>query len=492
MMYRAWTRNSSRRANPFSTSLYLFLFSCVFAATAFAGGVRGKVLYNFQGTPDGANPSSNLIADKSGHFFGTTPAGGTAINCEIEFDEIVACGTVFELIPPAADGSVWTEKVLYSFQGGSDGSSPMGSLIADSAGNLYGTTLYGGGSANCSTGISGYQPGCGTVFELSPPSSEGGDWTESILHVFEGASDGAEPWGGLIRDSKGNLYGTTYLGGGGYCDGYGAGCGSVFELTPPAAGRDAWTESILYAFNGNGGSFDDGEGPMGTLVTDGKGHLYGTTNSGGSCSDPSCGGTVFELTPAAVKGAPWTETLLADFNNIGDGAAYPGPGLVFDKSGNLYGTVQLGGNGACDNQAEYAFPSCGEVFSLSPSSGGGAWTLSVIYSFTGGKDGAYPGRSGLIIDDQGNLYGTAPDGGERGSCTNIKGVAGTGCGTVFELTPASGGAWTETTLHDFSGGSDGGTPYGGVILRDGVLFGTTTGIADYETPTSGTVFALVP
>jgi uncharacterized protein YceK len=467
----------------------------MFAANAFAAGPREKVLYGFQRTPDGANPSSNLIADKAGHFYGTTPTGGTGLNCEIGFNEIIACGTVFELIPPAARGDSWTEKVLYSFKGGSDGSSPQGALIIDAKGNLYGTTTFGGGSQDCSTGIAGYYPGCGTVFELSPPSTSGGDWTETILHVFQGgAADGGEPWGALIADLKGNLYGTTYVGGGGYCDGYASGCGSVFELSPPTSKSGAWSEAILYGFNGIGGNFQDGEGPMGSLVSDSKGNLYGTTTNGGvlACYDLSCGGTVFELTPPASKGGAWTETLLVSFPDAGTDASFPGPGLVFDKSGNLYGTTQLGGNGVCDNQVEYAFPSCGEVFSLSLGSGG-TWTLSFTYSFTGGSDGAYPNRSGLIVDASGNLYGTTPYGGGKGSCTSIKGIFGTGCGSVFKLTPpASGGEWTETTLHAFGGGSDGGTPYGGLVLRGGILFGTTTGIADYEAATNGTVFAVVP
>ncbi len=472
------------------------VFCCsVFAAVAFAAEPIEKVLYGFQGTPDGANPSSKLVADKAGHFFGTTVGGGTGVNCEIGFNEVVACGTVFELVPPTIRGQGWTEKVLYSFKGGNDGSSPLGALIIDARGNLYGTTAFGGGSQNCSTGIAGYYPGCGTVFELSPPSTSGGYWTETLLHVFQGGtSDGGEPWGALIVDLKGNLYGTTYLGGGGYCDGYGTGCGSVFELNPPSSKGGAWSEAILYGFNGVGGDFQDGEGPMGSLVFDGKGNLYGTTTTGGAsaCYDLSCGGTVFQLTPPSAKGGAWTETLLTNFYNIGAGASFPGPGLVFDKRGNLYGTTQLGGNGACDNQEEYAFPSCGEVFSLSPASEG-TWTLSFIYSFMGGSDGAYPARSGLVLGEGGNLYGTTPYGGGQGSCTSITGISGTGCGAVFKLTPpASGGAWTETTLHAFGGGSDGGTPYGGLIFRGGILFGTTTGIADYEAATNGTIFGVVP
>jgi len=172
--------------------------------------------------------------------------------------------------------------------------------------------------------------------------------------------------------------------------------------------------------------------------------------------------------------------------------SFPSGGVLFDKSGNLYGTTKLGGSGACDDQSSYAFPSCGTVFRLSPTTSG-VWTLTALYSFTGGSDGGYP-EGGLTADSKGNLYGIAPKGGGQGTCTFITGV-GPGCGTVFELMPpvTSGGAWTEITLHAFSG-SDGATPNAGLILKNGVLYGTTsgTGTAIQFPINNGTVFAILP
>ncbi|HEY3972815.1 MAG TPA: choice-of-anchor tandem repeat GloVer-containing protein [Candidatus Sulfotelmatobacter sp.] len=473
---------------------FLTFLVLIFSLAAFAAGPQEKVLYNFQGAPDGTNPSSSLIADREGHLYGTTASGGTGMNCEIAYQEVVACGTVFELIPPTTRGGRWTEKILYNFQGGKDGSVPLGSLILDEKGNLYGTTAFGGLSTNCTTGISGYYPGCGTVFRLSPPSNSGGAWSEALLHVFQGGLDGGEPQSGVIFDAKGNLYGTTEVGGDGYCHGDSPGCGLVFKLSPPRAQSDSWTENILWAFKGLGGGYEDGAAPRGSLLLSNDGKLYGTTSSGGSsaCYSGSCGGTVFQLSPDSIKGQPWIEAVLFNFYDVAGGATFPGPNLIFDKNGILYGTTDLGGPGSCDNQEEYAFPSCGTIFSLAPPSGG-SWTFTTLYNFVGGSDGAYPEWSGLVIDGKGNLYGTSAYAGGQGSCTQIKDISGMGCGTVFKLSPptASVGTWTETTLHAFGGDGDGGTPYGGLLLKDGTLFGTTTGYSN-SSGSNGTVFAIRP
>ena len=474
-----------------SLTRHVFVF-CLLAATAFAAGPKERTLYNFQAAPDGINPQAPLLAG-GGHLYGTTITGGAGTVCQDLYS--TGCGAVFELTPPASPGGSWTEKVIYSFQGGSDGALPSGQLLRDGAGNLYGTTMAGGSSGLFCTGFQA--TGCGTVFRLSPPQTAGGDWTESIVYVFQGGSDGKEPFNaGLISDGKGKLYGTRSSGGGGYCSGLGTGCGSVFRLSQPATPGGPWTETILYGFNGNGGNFSDGAFPAASLVFDQKGNLYGTTfNDGpGGCSDESCGGTIFRLSPPAVDGDPWTETLLAYFGSgTTNNDSFPSGRVIFDQKGNLYGTTKLGGSGACDDQSSYAFPSCGTVFGLSPTTSG-VWTLTTLYSFTGGSDGGYP-EGGLTMDSKGNLYGIAPKGGGQGSCTLISGISEFGCGTVFELTPpaTTGAAWTETTLHAFSG-SDGATPNAGLILKNGVLYGTTsgTGMAIQFPINNGTVFAILP
>lgn len=454
--------------------------ACLLAAAAFAAGPTEKTLYDFQGTPDGATPYSSPIVGTNGHLYGTTYYGGTD-TCTL------GCGTVFELIPPATHSGKWTEKILYSFQGGNDGQWPQGSLILDRKGNLYGTTVGGGGTA--SVPYCQFYGGCGTVFRLSPPATKGGTWTETVLYAFQGAPDSAAPMGSLIFDTQGNLYGTTSSGGAAGCI-YG-GCGSVFELSPSSKKGSPWSEAILYSFNGDSDTNFDGAVPEGGLIFDRKGNLYGTTLAGGySCNEqaPYCGGTVFQLTAPAVKGNPWTETLLTDFapSAAAEGASIPGTALIFDKQGNLYGTSEFGGFGACyyEKQEEEG---CGTIFSLSPPSNGGAWTLTAIYSFNGTTDGAFPGGS-LAFDENGNLYGTATEAGDAGlgTCPGNE-TPDPGCGTVWQLAPptSSGGAWTETTLHAFTDGSDGGNP-NGVILKNGILFGTTRSVTN-----NGTVFEVV-
>src|SRR5580704_10649516 len=186
-----------------------------------------KVLYEFQGPPDGYSPSASLILDASGNLFGTTQDGGTG----------VGGGTVFELTPTV---NGWTEALLYTFQAGTDGVVPNSTLAMDQAGNLYGTTEFGGSG---SSGGCVLDDGCGIVFELTPPATQGGPWTESILYVFQGSTDGAFP-NGVILDQFGNLYGTTYNGGELSCAD-GSGCGTVFELSRVG---DTWIETTLYVF----------------------------------------------------------------------------------------------------------------------------------------------------------------------------------------------------------------------------------------------------
>jgi uncharacterized repeat protein (TIGR03803 family) len=250
------------------------------------------VLLSFSGT-DGAYPFGGVIFDKKGNLFGTASSGGTACSY------VYGCGTVFELTPNT-DGS-WTRRVLHEFAGGGDGMNPVDSLVFDSAGNLYGTT-QGGAS------------GSSTIFELKPCS--GGTWKEKVLHVFTGGQDGGTVWAGLILDAAGNLYGASQIGGI-------YGWGVVYKLTRQPNG--VWNESLLYSFTGG----HDGALPLATLAFDSTGSLYGTTIGGGSLGV----GVVFQLTPTS---AGWGYKQLHSF--LGRPGAEPYAGVIFDATGNIYGT----------------------------------------------------------------------------------------------------------------------------------------------------------
>ncbi len=269
-------------------------FGAVFKLTPSGGGYSESILYSFQGTNDGVFPYAGLIADNSGTLYGTASRGGGAKGCSS------GCGIVFKLTP---SGSGYLESILYSFQGGSDGADPFGRLIADTNGNLYGTTSAGGIGS----------PGNGTVFELTP---SGSGYLESVLYKFAGGADGSQPCAGLIADASGNLYGTTIAGG--------AGNGTVFELTGS-------TEKVLYSFKGG-----DGATPYaGLLANTATGAFYGTTYAGGAYGK----GTIFELTPS---GSGYAESVLYSFKGGTDGAQ-PAGAPIADLSGTLYGTTQVGG-----------------------------------------------------------------------------------------------------------------------------------------------------
>lgn len=272
---------------------------------------------------------------------------------------------------PNSDGT-WTESVLHSFGVDPDGQGPDGGVIFDASGNLYGTTASGGSSS------------WGTVFELSPVF--GGGWTETVLHSFTGAPDGANPKTSLVMDGAGNLFGTTT--GGGSASG-----GCVFELSPNGVG---WTESVLFNFPGT-----NGLEPYGSLIFDAAGNLYGTTPDGGAGGV----GTVFELSPGS---SGWTETLLHQFNKH-QGGETPVGGLTFDSTGNLYGTTDGGGAAGL-----------GTAYKLVPGSSG--YTIQYLHSFGSSTDGAIP-LAGVVLDSAGNIFGTTFQGGTGNT------------GTVFEILP---------------------------------------------------------
>jgi uncharacterized repeat protein (TIGR03803 family) len=365
-----------------------------------------KVVHNFSGVSDGANPLNGLTIDGSGNLYGTTNSGGAS-----------DYGAVFKI-----DNGV--ETVLHSFQGGADGQNPQGMLIVDKAGSLYGTTTAGGAH------------GAGTVFKVT------GTGHEAVLYSFTGAPDGAIPEAGLARDAAGNLYGATTAGGA-------YGNGAVFELSPPKQKGVAWSEQVLYSF----GAGADGTVPVAGVTFDAAGNLYGTTSAGGAYGF----GTIFQLTPS---GSGWTENILHDFQNAEDGGV-PYAGLIRDKAGDFYGAATDGGlggggtifeltpaNGGWTFTVLYSIPgwgiagafrdlkmdaagdlygtshcdgaySAGTVYKLTPASG--SWTYTSLYVFTGGSDGLYA-FSNLVID-HGSVYGT----------TNLGGA--NSLGVVFEITP---------------------------------------------------------
>jgi uncharacterized repeat protein (TIGR03803 family) len=346
------------------------------------------------------------------------------------------------------DASAQMLTTLYSFPSApGDGAEPRGGLIADAAGNLYGTT-FGGGSGN----------GYGTIFKVTPTG------TESVLHRFTGG-DGAGPGYTLIADAAGNLYGTTTNGGV-----YG---GTVFKLSLNPDGT--YNHNVLHNFTGYPG---DGAVPA-NLIADAAGNLFGTTVAGGASAcgadDLGCG-TVFKLTPN-LDGT-YSEEVLYSFNGGSDGQ-YPFGALIADAADNLYGTTFLGGGSGCDGSG------CGTVFELKPNLDG-TYSETVLHRFASGRDGAAP-AAGLLADAAGTLYGTTSAGGDSHGCL-------TGCGTVFTLTPNADGTYTERVLHSFTGGSDGQTPYAGLIADAvGNLYGTTyAGGLTLCAGWCGTVFTLTP
>jgi uncharacterized repeat protein (TIGR03803 family) len=340
-----------------------------------------------------------------------------------------------------------SEKVVHSFTGGSDGIDPAATLARDAAGNFYGTTVSGGTGALCTNG-------CGTVFELSPVA--GGRWKETVLYSFTGGSDGKNPWGGVILDSKGDLYGTTVAGGsGGSCTG--DGCGVVFLLSKSGNG---WVETVMYNFTGG----KDGFGPGGALAFDSVGNLYGTTPDGGKpngCAGQGCG-VVYQISP--VRGGGWKQTVLHTFTGGADGAVGSLGPLLVDKAGNVFGVAELGGEVSCQ---------CGVVFKLTPVSG--KWRFKTLDAFKGTPNAGFP-YGGVIADSKGNLYGTTYYGGA------------TGAGSVFKLTK-SAGKFTESVLYSFTGGADGSWPTT-TLMFDAMsnLYGTTS--AGGDSNGDGVVFKL--
>jgi uncharacterized repeat protein (TIGR03803 family) len=340
-------------------------------------------VYNFKGPgSDGNEPTGGLLRDATGNLFGVTLYGGVNTNaCSSNVPRI--CGVVYKLDPTGRK-----ETVLHKFTNNPDGMVPESLLIEDSAGNLYGTTLWGGIAND------------GVVFKVG----QAGKYT--VLYTFQGGVDGGTDRPGVIWGSPGNLFGVAGYG----ADNYGV----LFEVDARTG-----TETVLYNFDGNPAGFGS------VLIKDAAGNLYGTTEQGGNmkCTYGAGCGVVGELTPHSD--GSWTASVLYTFcslnnNNCADGA-YPEMGpLVRDAAGNLYGTTYFGGAANCDGE----YLGCGVVFKLDPNS-----KETILHTFTGGADGAFP-WNGLTMDASGNLYGTAQAGGDL-NCQPKYG----GCGVVFKITP---------------------------------------------------------
>ena len=386
-----------------------------------------KVIHYFAGVPDGWSPLGRLSIDGGGHLYGATYIGGV---------EYAWFGVVFKMSP---EGSGWIFSPLYSFTPESDGGDPIAGVLFGPEGILYGTTSNGG-----------------SVFTLRPgatiPAAFRTPWTIDFLYDFPLQKD--DPVGDVVFDSAGNIYGVTATGGSNGCFNH-EGCGVVYELTPTGGG--GWQKTQLYVFRGGA----DGRYPMG-VTFDAAGNLIGTSVNGGMYD----GGVIFQLTPS---GGTWTESVLYNFDPNGTGGAGPEAGLISDASGNFYGSTT-------------ATPSptySGTIFEFSPSNGG--WTYTVLAQIP--PKYVIGPSAPLTMDAAGNLYGTI---GSRD--TNLPGA-------VFKLT-RGGSGWTFTSLHDFTGGSDGDAPASTVAIgANGKLYGTATygGTGDCDSGNGcGVVWEITP
>ncbi len=405
--------------------LSLLIFASAFSA---ANAQTLTTLYAFNGT-DGSEPFQSNLLDIGGTLYGTTGAGGT-----------FNAGTIFRL------DSTGKETVLYNFTGGADGNQPSSGLVVDNKGNAYGTTFFGG-DLNCV--LFGSTPGCGIVYKLTSTGHF------SVVYTFTGSTDGAWPQG-VILDSAGNIYGSTFYGGDPNCAFGSVGCGVIFKID--TTGK----ETPIYSFLDG----TDGGVPNGFISMDHSGNIYGAASAGGNLADCNGGGcgVIFKVTLAGK------ESVLYTFTGGADGGG-PNGSLLRDAQGNLYGTAYFGGDSQCTSIPNFA--GCGVVFKISPTG-----KEIVLHAFKG-TDGAGPSW-GLLADSKGNGYGTTVYGGANSF------------GTVFELTSRG----VEKVLYSFTGGTDGAYPQSGLIMdKSGNLISNTVfgGNLSCNSPTGcGTVFKLVP
>jgi hypothetical protein len=404
----------------------------VFRLTPAAGGKQWTfaTLSSFITEGGGSPPNDSLAFDDTGAIYGTVPNGA-----------VFGLGAVFKMIPPAQSGGAWSNTLLYSFSGGADGDGPSSGVVLGKDGALYGTTRGGGSSqSNCSSGI------CGTLFRLTPPANPGGAWTETILHRFDGKThdEDIEPSGSLVIDDHGALYGID-----------GAG---VFQVMPPAVPGGDWGEKVIYHR-----SEDNVGGGIHLAIR--KGTLYLTFWN--SLADYA--GSVFTLKPPATGDGPWVKRVLYNFKGHPTDGQRPytgADGMAVDSDRTIYGVTYNGGPSHNCKRA-----GCGVVYRLTPpSASGGKWAETILYSFTGGADGAYP--AGLALRGK-TLYGIAEGADRRG--------------LVFRLSPpaAPGGAWIYAIVRTFQ--RKDGRYLQSIKYHKGALYGTAISAG---TLSWGTVFQL--
>jgi uncharacterized repeat protein (TIGR03803 family) len=378
-----------------ATAIFVLSLATLSAATT-------DVIFSFAGN-DGEYADTDLETDYAGNIYGTTVLGGD-----------FGSGTVFQL-SPTPNG--WVHTVLYSFTGGADGGEPYKGVSLDRAGNLYGTAVTGG-SGSC-------EGGCGVVYKLT---KSGGTWTQTVIHAFTGGDDGSGPGARVTVDRSGDVYGMAPTGGAN-------GLGTIYKIHQRPHGTP--TFNVIHTFTGGA---DGSTGSAGRMILR-HGRLFGAATTGGMYGS----GIIFELTPTDV--GEWDLRPVYSFRGQPDGS-FPYGAILFDGSGNVYGTTYYGGTNGI-----------GAVYKLSTRPTG-EWGEEIIYSFQDGTDGNSP-ISNLVFDAAGNLYGTTSEG-------------GAGSGVIFKLSPVGGGQWIESVVHSFQGPPDGSFAYNGMVVdRFGNFYGAT-------------------
>jgi uncharacterized repeat protein (TIGR03803 family) len=378
-----------------ATAIFVLSLATVSAATT-------DVIFSFA-EDDGEYADTDLETDNAGNIYGTTVLGGN-----------FGSGTVFQL---SLTPNGWVHTVLYSFTGGADGGEPYKGVSLDRAGNLYGTAVTGG-SGSC-------EGGCGVVYRLT---KSGGTWTQTVIHAFTGGDDGSGPGARVTVDRSGNIYGMAPTGGAN-------GLGTIYKIHQRPRGDP--TFSVIHTFTGGA---DGSTGSAGRMILR-HGRLFGAATTGGTYGS----GIIFELTPTDV--GEWDLRPVYSFRGQPDGS-FPYGAILFDGSGNVYGTTYYGGTNGI-----------GAVYKLSTRPTG-EWGEEIIYSFQDGTDGNSP-ISNLVFDAAGNLYGTTSEG-------------GAGSGVIFKLSPVGGGQWIESVVHSFQGPPDGSFAYNGMVVdRFGNFYGAT-------------------